>query len=274
MKNLRVCVYGLGHLGQVTAACLAELGIHVTCFGQFDYNVEENNLRELVEKNDDRINFRANVIDLPEIDYLWVTFDTPVEGEDKANADYVVEKIEELIQFINYSVPIIISSQLPIGTIQRLEEKYREYTFASVPENLRHGTAIQNFLNPDRIIIGTRFADNRKKYYPLLSKISKKIVWVRTESAEMIKHSINAFLAMCITFANEIGDLCKEKQIDYNEVLMGLQSEARIGEKLPLKTGKAYTGGTLARDIKYLINMTDSNFFKSIKKSNDKRLKK
>jgi UDPglucose 6-dehydrogenase len=272
MKKLKICVYGLGHLGQVTTACLAELNCKITAVGRYEI-IEEPNLDKLKIKNIKNIEYKTSISTVDcDFDYFWITIDTPVKNEDKANVQYVLNEIDKIITYISYDTYIIISSQLPVGTIVKLEKKYPKNVFACVPENLRHGTAIQNFLNPDRIIIGSKI-EQRQKYFPLFKKITNKLIWVDIEEAEMTKHAINSFLATCITWANELGDICKKKNIDYNEVLMGLQSESRIGSKLPLKTGRPYKGGTLARDIKYLIDMSGSKFFKAIRKSNEKRLK-
>lgn len=272
-RKIKVCVYGLGHLGQVTSACLAEIGINVLGLGTFEI-VNENGLQDLFVKNEKKIDFVHHYPDVSDVDYLWVTFDTPVKGEDKSNVEFVKHKIDLIVPCISKSIPIIISSQLPVGTIKQFEKKYPGHSFACVPENLRHGTAIKNFLEPDRIVVGTRKKQDRTKYSLLFSKITNKIEWMTTESAEMTKHAINAFLATSITFANELGDICESKCIDYNEVLRGLLTEERIGPKARLRAGSAYTGKTLARDIKYLIDMSNSKFFRSIKNSNDKRLKK
>lgn len=283
MNKLKVCVYGLGHLGQVTTACLAELGIEVTTLSNFE-NINEPNLQNLFINNKKRINYnnRKDYL-LDKFDYIWFCFDTPVNGEDNANVQGCFNLISDIINLIdNEKIPIIVSSQLPVGTIAKLEKKHPNHIFACVPENLRHGTAIKNFLEPDRIVIGVRNKRDRMKYSPLFGKIVKsdksimacnKLHWTDIESAEMIKHAINSFLATCITWANEFGDICKKKGIDYNEILRGIQSEERIGNKLPLKTGKAYTGGTLARDIKYLIDFSGNKFFKTIRELNNKRLR-
>lgn len=270
MKKLKVAVYGLGHLGQVTTACLAELGCEVYAFGRYEC-LEEPALQGLLIKNKEKIEFNGTNY---KVDYCWICLDTPVRGEDKADVDFVLKIIDRLLYFINEKTPIIISSQLPIGTIAKLEKKYPNRIFACVPENLRHGTAIKNFLEPDRIVIGTRTEEDRKLLKPLFEKITKNLIWMNIEEAEMVKHFINSFLATSITFANEFGDICEKKGIDYNEVLKGILSEQRIGSKLPLRAGKAYTGKTLARDIKYLIDMSGNKFFKTVRELNNKRLKK
>jgi len=276
MKNkIKVCVYGMGHLGRVTAVCLYKLGFKVCTVDRFEtISQPEPGLPELEKKFHIEIphisKYNSKIMN---VDYLWVTFDTPVKGEEKSDVKYIFKKMKNIIKQVNEKTRIIISSQIPLGTMEKIRKKYPNYVFCYSPENLRRGTAIDNFLNPDRIVIGCDLED-REKFRPLFEKISKKIIWVEIEESEMVKHAINSFLATCITWANEFGDICKNKKINYNNILKCLKTEERIGKKLPLKTGMAYTGQTLARDIRYLIKMSKNKFFKTIKKLNNKRLKK
>lgn len=269
-KKIKIGVYGLGHLGRVTSVCLCKLGFDVYRLGELE-TLFEPNLSDLEIKFKKQI--KTNIISKENFDYFWITFDTPVKGEEKSNVKFILEKIKETMILVDETTPIIISSQIPLGTMKKIVKKYPKHIFCYSPENLRHGTAIDNFLNPDRIVIGCGL-ENRKKFKPLFEKITKNLVWITIEEAEMVKHAINSFLATCITWANEFGDICEKKGINYNNVLNCLKTESRIGNKLPLKAGKAYTGKTLARDVKYLIKMSGNKFFKTIRKLNNKRLRK
>jgi UDPglucose 6-dehydrogenase len=288
MKNkLKVCIYGLSHLGCTTSACLADLGFEILGIDnnveiieelncQHKAPIEEKNLNKLILKNITKnLHFTCYIHEemLKEMDYLWVTFDTPVKGEEKSDVDFILERLDKVMNELSFKIPIIISSQIPVGTMEKIIKKYPKHNFCYCPENLRHGTAIDNFLNPDRIVIGIRKIKDKILFNPLFKIISNNLLWVKIEEAEMIKHAINSFLATCITFANELGEICKENKINYEQVRMGLITESRIGNKLPLKAGKAYTGKTLARDIRYLIDMSGNKFFKIVRRLNNNRLK-
>ena len=167
-----------------------------------------------------------------------------------------------------------------MGSIRRLEEiaatRYadRDLGFAYSPENLRLGKALDVFLNPDRIVVGTRSDRDRLRLKKLLAPISDLIEWMSVESAEMTKHAINAFLATSVTFANEIASICELAGADAKEVERGLKTEQRIGPKAYLSPGGAFAGGTLARDINFLNQAGKSRglhtpLLSSVKPSND-----
>ena len=274
---MKIAVVGLDHLGMVTAASLASKGHTVTAIDKspiFDHSKEQG-LQELIKFGIENHNlFVYNEFPKIKVDVIWITYDTPVEPDNESDVEFIIEKIKEVLRNFDRIIPIIISSQLPVGTIRYLENKYPEWNFYYVPENLRHGTAIDNFLNPDRIILGCRNRIINEKVRQLLDDITSEVFVVETESAEMIKHSINGFLATEITFANELGDICKRFNIDYGEVLIGLRTDKRIGNKGPLKTGKAYSNKTLERDVRILDNLSEGGFFNLIEEYNNRRLGK
>jgi UDPglucose 6-dehydrogenase len=168
----------------------------------------------------------------------------------------------------------LISAQLPVGTCKKLEKEFPRFHFASSPENLRLGKAIDSFEKAERVIVGIR--DDAKK--PLLEKLfatfTPQIIFMRTESAEMVKHALNSFLALSITFINEVARLCEHTGADAKEVSVGLKSEPRIGSKAYLGPGGPFAGGTLARDVVTLTKLAEINHEKisvipAIKQSND-----
>ena len=279
---MKVCVYGLGHLGSVTAACLASVGheVYGMQFGVFGPEPKLNELyKEMLEKGALRVGNDRDRI--REAEVLWVTFDTPVDDNDRADVDYVLGKVREVMPYVAESTPVIVSSQLPVGTIRKLEGEFPRHTFVCIPENLRHGTAVENFLHPDRIVVGMRDDGSEAAGEPfsrinlLLLPIvhtTEKFVWMSPESAEMTKHAINAFLATSICFINEIAAICKLVGADPAEVERGLKTEERIGPKAYLKPGGPYTGKTLARDVEYLCNLPKGEGFPlmhSIRNSNE-----
>jgi len=268
---MKVCVQGLWHLGTVTAACLASLGHRVTGLDLDVRIVEELNqgrppllepgLKERLQQGlaSGRLSFSSNAGEaLRGADVLWVAYDTPVDDDDNADVQFVVAQIEKVLSFLPAGSSVLISSQMPVGSVRRLEtvanDRFpeKDIGFACSPENLRLGKALASFLNPDRIVVGVRSERDRDRLKPLLHSITDQIVWMSVESAEMTKHAINAFLATSVVFANEIASICEVVGADAMEVEHGLKTESRIGPKAYLSPGGAFAGGTLARDIAFL----------------------
>ena len=294
---MKVCVLGLWHLGSVTAACLASVGHDVTGLDSNSGIVEklqkaeppvsEPGLDSLIREgiNADRLRFTTNAkIAISSAEVLWVTYDTPVDENDQADVEFVFEEVLKLLSFLSIDTTVLVSSQLPVGSIRRFEdisaEKYPEKNirFAYSPENLRLGKSLDVFLHPDRVIIGVRRQEDREILNRLLGPITDNILWMGVESAEMTKHAINAFLGMSITFINEIASICENIGADAHEVETGLKSETRIGPAAYLSPGAAFAGGTLARDIEFLKDIGSSNnlvnpLISAVRKSNDEHKK-
>jgi UDPglucose 6-dehydrogenase len=188
-------------------------------------------------------------------DIVWITFDTPVDDEDRADVGAVVDQVVDLFKDLTDGSLVLVSSQLPIGTIAALERAWhdvageRRVTFACSPENLRLGKAIDVFTHPDRVVAGARNIQDRARIERLFAPITTRIEWMSVESAEMTKHAVNAFLATSVTFINELAALCETSGADAKDVERGLKSERRIGPSAYLSPGAAFAGGTLARDV-------------------------
>jgi len=275
---MKVCVLGLWHLGTVTAACLASGRHHVTGL-DFDETVVSNlkngqpplfepGLEDLVKKGleSGALDFSSSAEEAVRgAQVIWVTYDTPVDDEDNADVDYVVERVSRLFPYLEAGQEVLISSQLPVGTSKRLETLLAQsrpalsFSFSYSPENLRLGKAISVFTQPDRVVVGTRNVTSRKVITELLSPFTDHIEWMSVESAEMTKHALNAFLATSVTFINEIAAICEQVGADASEVERGLKSESRIGPKAYLGPGGAFAGGTLARDIAFLTKLGQAN---------------
>lgn len=290
---MQVGVLGLWHLGSVTAACLAAAGHEVTGCDPDATTIEhlDRGQAPLFEPGLDALLqaglARGKLRFLPdpatafaEVDLLWVTFDTPVDEDDRADTAMVETQIQSVLADLRDGTVVLVSSQLPVGTIKRLEEFARrtlpdkKLDFACSPENLRLGKAIEVFNCSDRIVVGVRSARARDIIGRLLAPISDRIEWMSVESAEMTKHAINAFLALSVTFANEIATLCELAGADAKQVERGLKSESRIGPKAYLAPGGPFAGGTLARDIEFLGQMSRehgvrSPLLASVQQSND-----
>ena len=268
---MKVCVQGLWHLGTVTASALASVGHEVTGLDdsprviaglqQGEPPVFEPGRGELIAEQ--MAAGRLRFADDPaaaarEAEVLWIAHDTPVDEHDVADVDYVVGRIGQTLPHLREGCLVLISSQLPVGSVRRLESlaasrwPAQELRFACSPENLRLGAALKVFLSPDRIVVGIRRDADREILERLLHPITERLEWMSVESAEMTKHAINAFLAASVTFANEIASLCEVVGADAKAVERGLKSEARIGPKAYLSPGAAFAGGTLARDVEFL----------------------
>jgi len=272
---MNICVFGFWHLGSVTSACLAEAGFTVAGL-DFDQRIIgelkngrpplfepglEAMIRAGIRQN--RLSFTTDPrIALRNADVVWVTYDTPVDGEDKADVTFVEKNIVKIFPYLPPEAAVLISSQVPVGFTGYIEKLFKRtcpgksVVFAYSPENLRLGKAIEAFSRPGRIVAGTRHEKDREHLHPLLTRLCNTVIWVSTESAEMTKHAINAFLATSVTFANEIALLCEKTGADAHEVELGLKSEERIGYKAYLSPGAAFAGGTLARDVAFLTGIS------------------
>jgi UDPglucose 6-dehydrogenase len=290
---MKVWVVGLWHLGTVTAACLASSGHEVVGL-DFDPGVVlklqagqpplyEPDLAELVQQGiaQDRLRFCTEITDaLPAPKVVWVTYDTPVDEEDRANVEFVMDCVTRLFPHLAQGSLVLISSQLPVGTTRSLEKAYAEafpdkpVAFGYSPENLRLGKAIHAFLRPDRVVVGVRNPNDRQRVTELFAPFTERIEWMSVESAEMSKHALNAFLANSVAFINEIATLCERVGADAKEVERGLKSDVRIGPRAYLSPGSAFAGGTLARDIRFLIQIgathhTPTYLLSAVQESNE-----
>lgn len=266
---MKIAVTGLWHLGLVTAGCLADAGHDVVAYdpdealianlNNAQTPIMEPGLDDMLARcvTNNKLRYTANLEELKNQDIVWVTYDTPVNEKDEADVKHVTDQVQGFFPYLSDHTVVILSSQLPVGTGQALSDAYQaaysaHVTFACIPENLRLGNALKIFKQPDRIIVGLQDQQDRATILKLLSPFSDNIVWMKLESAEMTKHALNAFLAMSVTFINELAGLCEKVGADANEVEKGLKSEERIGPKAYVRPGGAIGGGTLLRDINYL----------------------
>lgn len=265
---MRVTVYGLWHLGCVTAACLAEAGHTVVGLDQDARVVDdlshgqpplhEPGLAQLLQDGlvSERLTFTSDAASaLADADVVWITYDTPVDEADQADVSFVRRRFAEIAQLLRPGALVLISSQVPVGFMRDLEHVWasRRLRFAYSPENLRLGKALEAFRRQERIVVGLRQHAGRNVLVQLLQSFTERIEWMSIESAEMTKHALNAFLATSVAFINEIARLCEAVGADAKEVERGLKSEGRIGPRAYLAPGAAFAGGTLARDLCFLV---------------------
>lgn len=269
---MKITVAGLWHLGLVTAACLAKVGHEVVAYDANEKIIEglkkgntpisEPGLDDLLKEGvaEKHLSFTVNPSDIRHSELVWITYDTPVDDNDQADTEFVIKEVVTLFSVLKTGSLVLISSQLPAGSTMRLQQLYDEQypekpvSFAYSPENLRLGKALDVFLNSERVIVGLQSETDKIKILQLFEGICSNVIMMSVPSAEMTKHALNAFLATSVVFINELSSLCEQVGADAAEVERGLKSEARIGEKAYLRPGNSFAGGTLARDVTYLIN--------------------
>jgi UDPglucose 6-dehydrogenase len=283
---MNVTVLGLWHLGSVTAACCAK---HFAVLGlDFDaVNVEKLNaghapllelgLNELIAAGlaAKKLSFTTDPkFACEHADVLWLTYDTPVNDHDESDVELVLGNLRHALPHLPNNALVLISAQLPVGTCAKLEAEFPQFHFACSPENLRLGKAIEAFEKAERAIVGIRTGAKKALLEQLFKPFAAQTIFMRTESAEMVKHALNSFLALSITFINEVAQLCEHTGADAKEVSVGLKSEVRIGPKAYLNPGGPFAGGTLARDVVTFSKLAEANGEKisvipAIKQSND-----
>ncbi len=270
-ENDKVCVIGIWHLGSVYSACLAEAGYSVIGVDSDNKTVNElkkgvppifePGLKELIKRNLDlkKLNYTTDLaLAIKGAKYVLITLDTPVNDRDEVDLSPVLAVNSILAGNMQKGAIIIVSSQVPVGTCGRmksailLENPGLDFDIAYSPENLRLGKAIDCFQRPGRIVIGADSEKTLDRVTKFFDVVDAPKVRMNLRTAEMTKHALNAFLATSISFANEIGNICDEVGADAFQVAEALASDDRIGAGLPLRPGLAFSGGTLARDLKVL----------------------
>ena len=283
---MTITVLGLWHLGSVTAACCAKhfsvVGLDFDAANVANLNAGkapllEPGLNELLAAGlaAKKLSFTTDPkIACANADVLWLTYDTPVNDADESDVDSVLGNLRRALPHLPPGALVLISAQLPVGTCATLEKEFPQFHFACSPENLRLGKAIEAFEKAERAIVGIRTEAKKALLEQLFKPFAAQTIFMRTESAEMVKHALNSFLALSITFINEVARLCEHTGADAKEVSAGLKSEARIGPEAYLGPGGPFAGGTLARDVVTLTKLAEANGEKisvipAIKQSND-----
>lgn len=283
---MNIVVQGLWHLGTVTAACCARhfdvTGIDfddkaIAGLQQGRAPLAEPGLNELVSNGIARRQLRFTIDPeraCREADLLWLCYDTPVDENDTSDVSFVLSQFRQCAPHLRPGTLVLISSQVPVGTCAALEAEFPSLQFAYSPENLRLGKALESFEKAERVIVGIRDDRPRELLQKLFAPFTNRVLFMRTESAEMVKHALNAFLALSITFINEIARVSESVGADAAEVSAGLKSEPRIGPRAYLSPGGPFAGGTLARDVVTLSNIGDRlgeklRLIPAIKASND-----
>lgn len=282
---MNITVIGAGYVGLVTGSCFAELGNHVTCI---DVNKErivnlkkgilpiyEPGLESLVisNLNEGRLHFATSLKELKvEPQVIFIAVGTPSDKDGSADMHYVLEAAKSIGSYIkNYSV-IVDKSTVPVGVadqvksvIQAQLKKRRlntKFDVVSNPEFLREGAAIDDFMRPDRIIIGLTSKKAKaimsELYMPVILRNPEKIYFMSVKDAEMTKYAANAMLATKISFMNEMAVLCDRLGVDVDNVRIGIGSDSRIGHSF-IYPGCGYGGSCFPKDVKALIKMAENH---------------
>ncbi len=272
---MQIVVMGAGYVGLVSAACFAEFGVKVTCVDKDENRIArlqkgeipifEPGLPELVARNAERgtLRFATDFVSaLKTADAVFIAVGTPTRhGDGYADLTYVYAAAREIAQLLARYTVIITKSTVPVGTgreIARIIHETNpkaEFDVCSNPEFLREGSAINDFMRPDRVIIGCeseRAAEVMKALYRPLYLIETPMVMTTLETAELTKYAANAFLATKITFINEIADLCEKVGANVQVVAKGMGLDGRIGRKF-LHAGPGYGGSCFPKDTLALV---------------------
>jgi len=270
---MKISVIGCGYVGLVSGFCFADSGHKVTCIDNNDKKIEllkdnkvpiyEPGLNELLLKNveNNNLRFELNINEnIKDSEIVLVAVGTPTGENGDANLTFVYQCAREIAEFISPNTQIIIKSTVPVGTCDEVEDiikencVHSEFSVISNPEFLREGNAINDFINPDRIVIGTKNQKNKKIIIDLYKNISNedKILFTSRRSSELIKYASNSMLAMRIIFINEIADLCEKIGADVSEIAKGIGLDKRIGPYF-LEPGPGFGGSCFPKDARALI---------------------
>jgi|HubBroStandDraft_2_1064218.scaffolds.fasta_scaffold63232_1 UDPglucose 6-dehydrogenase len=266
-KRPTVCVIGIWHLGAVNAAGFAEKGYRVVGL-ELDPGkarrlqrgvapLFEPGLEEMTRKHlkTGRLSFSADAEVAKEADYVVIAYDSPVNDRDEVDIAPVVDAARLVAPFLRPETPLVVTSQVPLGSCEQIQEESRRLnpTWRSgvvyTPENLRLGSAIARFLEPDMLVLGASHPGAARAAEALYRPFRTEKLPMDLRSAEMVKHALNAFLATSITFINEIANLSDRLGADAVAVGRALKHDKRIGKSALMMPGLGFSGGTLARDV-------------------------
>ena len=274
---MKIGVLGLWHLGSVYSACLAELGHYVIGISDDRATVDalrrrrpsvaEPQLVGLITKNQKRrtLVYDSDFSVLGQCDVVWVAIDTPVDENDQAQIQPVFDYAQKAARYFRADVLLVVSSQLSVGMSQKIVDSVKKWRpglrffYAYVPENLRLGEAVHSFFEPGRIVIGSDHLESIKRVQAVFRDIKTDFLPMRVASAEMTKHALNSFLATSLSFIYDIADVCEKTGADIVEVARALRSDARIGHGAYLDASIGFSGGTLARDLSFLVAAAKRN---------------
>jgi len=296
---MKIVVVGSGYVGLVTGACFAESGVYVTCVDNDAEKIKslkdglipiyEPGLEGIIRRNVDkkRLDFTTDLKNaITGAEVIFIAVGTPPGEDGSADLKHVLQVAMEIGSFINEHIVVVTKSTVPVGTSEKIRKTINEelqkrkatatFDMASNPEFLKEGAAVEDFLKPERIVIGI---DNeltgeimKRLYMPFVLN-NHPILFMDIASAEITKYAANAMLATRISFINEIANLCDILGADVNQVRRGIGSDSRIGSKF-IYPGTGYGGSCFPKDVKALIktasdNGYELNVIKAVEKANE-----
>ncbi|HMP73621.1 MAG TPA: nucleotide sugar dehydrogenase, partial [Kiritimatiellia bacterium] len=273
---MNIGIIGLWHQGIVGAACLAEAGHRVVARDGRGATVEalrrgespiyEPGLDDLLRAGlaSGRLSFTESVAEaVSGAEVVFLMHDTPVDEQDFSDLSGVFGDVEAMIPHLGEGVTLVVTAQVQVGTCDQMGRRIEEarpglgVSMAYIPENLRLGQALERFRDPPLPVVGTEDDGAFEMVRTLFPGARWERVSLRT--GEMVKHALNGFLATCVTFANEVGNVCDEVGADGHRLAEVLRMEPRVGAKAMLFPGLGFSGGTLARDVQTLRGLGDSH---------------
>ena len=293
---MKISVVGIGYVGLVVAAGFAENGNHVVCVDNDKKKIEdlkngiipiyEPGLDEIVKSNvrDGRLIFTTNIKDgVLGCEVIFLALPTPPNEDGSADLSYVLNTAEEIGKYIEGYKVIVNKSTVPVGTSDKVHEVISktssfEFDVVSNPEFLKEGTAVNDFLMPDRIVVGSsskKAIDVMQELYSPFIRTGNPLLIMSERSSELTKYASNSFLATKISFMNEMANLCDEVGADVESVRIGMGTDARIGMKF-LFPGVGYGGSCFPKDVKALIKTSseyniDLSILKKVESANEKQ---
>ena len=272
MRNIAVA--GTGYVGLSTGTCFADMGNNVTCIDISEEKIQmlrqgqvpiyEPGLGEMIERNvrAGRLTFTTDYVEaLADAEFVFICVGTPSGVDGEADLRYVRMAAESVAQTMRQPLIIVNKSTVPVGTgdwvadiVHRSQPKPMEFSVVSCPEFMREGSAIYDFMNPDRVVLGSKSREAAEKVAQLHLPLRTRIVVTDLRTAEMIKYASNAFLATKISFINEIAAICEKLGADVQEVAIGMGYDRRIGPHF-LNAGLGYGGSCFPKDVKALEHM-------------------
>lgn len=281
---MNIAIVGTGYVGLVSGTCFAEMGIDVTCVDVNEEKIQflldgqipiyEPGLEELVKRNVEagRLHFTTDLPScLDNVEVVFSAVGTPPDEDGSADLKYVLAVAKTFGQNIHRYTILVTKSTVPVGTAQKVKETVRAelekrgvdivFDVASNPEFLKEGTAIKDFMTPDRVVVGTESEQAKKimsRLYKPFMLSGERMIFTDIPSAEMIKYAANSMLATRISFMNDIANLCELVGADVNMVRKGIGSDTRIGKKF-LYAGCGYGGSCFPKDVKALIKTAEKS---------------
>lgn len=273
-KRRQIGIIGCGYVGLITGVCLAQMNNSVICY---DVDLEkidklkagiapiyEKDLPALLRENRAQLTYTNSFAEVMAGEYLFICVGTPAGAEGEADTSTLYQVVKDIDSYLEDHPEetkkiLIIKSTVPVGTAAILREYFAEkitnnlLAIVSNPEFLREGSAIDDFLYPDRVVIGAESAEVANKVAQLYDSLNKPILIVSNEEAEIIKYGSNSFLATKISFINEIANICDLVGADINQVAQGIGTDHRIGKEF-LRAGLGFGGPCLNKDLAAIIN--------------------